>query len=157
MRESLFGQTKAEPNLTPMLDVVFQLMTFFIMVMNFSQDAFDERVRLPVAGSARPVEGERAELDRLVLNIDRKGNLLLGGRIYDTESAKREIVTQARLVRLGLEVTGKVVSPGDPLPTTLVLRADRDTPYGQLYDIIRACQSNGFLKFALKAEMTEAP
>src|SRR5690606_22633128 len=106
VRESMFGQDKAEPNLTPMLDVVFQLMTFFIMVMNFSQDAFDERIRLPVAGSARPVEGTRAELDRLVLNIDRDGNLLFGGQVYDTESAKREIATQARLIRFGLETIG---------------------------------------------------
>lgn len=155
MRHSMFGQAKADPNLTPMLDVVFQLMTFFIMVMNFSQDAFDERIRLPVAGSARPVEGSKAELDRLVLNIDREGNLLLGGQQYDTEGAKREIVTQARLLRLGLAAIGTPVSPGDALPTTLVIRADRDTAYGQLYDIIRACQSNGFLKFALKAEMGE--
>ena len=47
---------QAEPNLTPLLDVVFQLITFFMLVINFSNDNYDQRVRLPVAGSARPVE-----------------------------------------------------------------------------------------------------
>ena len=52
---------KAEPNLTPLLDIVFQLITFFMLVINFSNENYDQRVRLPVAGSARPVEdGEKA-------------------------------------------------------------------------------------------------
>ena len=41
---------KAEPNLTPLLDVVFQLITFFMLVINFSNENYDARVRLPVAG-----------------------------------------------------------------------------------------------------------
>ena len=45
---------KAEPNLTPLLDIVFQLITFFMLVINFSNENYDARVRLPVAGSARP-------------------------------------------------------------------------------------------------------
>ena len=34
---------KAEPNLTPLLDVVFQLITFFMLVINFSNDNFDSK------------------------------------------------------------------------------------------------------------------
>ena len=45
----------AEPDLTPLLDIVFQLITFFMLVINFSNDNYDQRVRLPVAGTARPV------------------------------------------------------------------------------------------------------
>jgi biopolymer transport protein ExbD len=40
---------------------------------------------------------------------------------------------------------------GQELPTTIILRADRDTPFASLYDLITACQANGFHKFALKA------
>ena len=54
MSASMNSDVKAEPNLTPLLDVVFQLITFFMLVINFSQDNFDSRIRLPVAGSARP-------------------------------------------------------------------------------------------------------
>ena len=56
MSASMSSDTKAEPNLTPLLDVVFQLITFFMLVINFSNDNYDQRVRLPVAGTARPVE-----------------------------------------------------------------------------------------------------
>ena len=40
---------------------------------------------------------------------------------------------------------------GNALPTTIILRADRDTPFSSLYGLITACQANGFTKFALKA------
>ena len=70
MAKPMLHDIKTEPNLTPLLDVVFQLMTFFLMVSNFSQDVYDQRVRLPVAGSASPIT-DPAE-DKLVLNIDRR-------------------------------------------------------------------------------------
>jgi biopolymer transport protein ExbD len=142
---------KCEPNLTAMLDVVFQLMTFFMMVMNFSQDDYDTRVRLPVAGSARPVDLPKEGEDRLVLNIDRDGHLLLSGQSFDTERAIKEIRTQAQLIRLNAKVAGKEIKPGETLPTTLVIRGDRGTEFGQLYRLITACQNYGFKTFALKA------
>ena len=55
MSASMSHGSSAEPNLTPMLDMVFQLVTFFMLVINFSSENYDQRVRLPVAGSARPM------------------------------------------------------------------------------------------------------
>jgi biopolymer transport protein ExbD len=144
---------KAEPNLTPLLDVVFQLITFFMLVINFSNENYDARVRLPVAGSARPVEeGEKAALeDRLVLNVDRQGHLLMNGRVLTSTQALQEIKHQADLVTLNLRAAGLKSDPSGGLPTTIVLRADRDTPFSSLYTLITACQGRGFRKFALKA------
>ena len=64
MAASMSSEFKAEPNLTPLLDVVFQLITFFMLVINFSSENYDQRVRLPVAESARPVEDEATGLGR---------------------------------------------------------------------------------------------
>src|SRR2546423_12570035 len=97
---SMTREVRAEPNLTPLLDVVFQLITFFMMVINFAQDNNDQRVRLPVAGSARPVESASAAEDRLTLNIDRDGHLLFNRASLSTEEAIKEIATQARPVKL---------------------------------------------------------
>ena len=62
MSASMTSEIKAEPNLTPLLDVVFQLITFFMLVINFSSENYDQRVRLPVADSARPIEDDAAGL-----------------------------------------------------------------------------------------------
>jgi biopolymer transport protein ExbD len=143
---------KAEPNLTPLLDVVFQLITFFMLVINFTTDNYDQRVRLPVAGTARPAEeAAKAAEDRLVLNVDKEGHLLINGEVLPTHRAVAEIKRQADLVRRNLRAAGLKPGKDGSLPTTIVLRADKDTPFSMLYSLISACQSNGFFKFALKA------
>jgi biopolymer transport protein ExbD len=144
---------KAEPNLTPLLDIVFQLITFFMLVINFSNENYDARVRLPVAGSARPTEeGEKAAAeDRLVLNVDRQGHLLMSGQLLPASKALQEIKHQADLVKLNLKAAGLKPDASGGLPTTIIVRADRDTPFSSLFTLISACQGRGFRKFALKA------
>src|SRR6185437_882999 len=109
---------KAEPNLTPLLDVVFQLITFFMLVINFSNENYDARVRLPVAGSARPIEeGEKAAgEDRLVLNVDKQGHLIMNGQVLTTTKALQEIKHQAALVKLNLTAAGVKSDPSGGLP-----------------------------------------
>jgi biopolymer transport protein ExbD len=152
MSASLTTELKAEPNLTPLLDVVFQLITFFMLMVNFSSDNYDRRIILPVAGSARPVEDERqvAE-DRLVLNIDSKGHLLMGGEAQPLHQAVQTIRHQAELIKLNLKAAGLKLDPSGSLPTTIVLRADREATSSSVLGLIKACQSYGFRKFALKA------
>jgi biopolymer transport protein ExbD len=50
-----------------------------------------------------------------------------------------------------MRAAGQKVKEGEQLPTTIVLRADKDTPFSRFYSLITACQANGFYKFALKA------
>ena len=151
MSASIISDMKAEPNLTPLLDVVFQLITFFMLLINFSNDNYDQRVRLPVAGTARPVEDEaKVAEDRLVFNVDQEGHLLFNGQVLPTHKAIQEIKHQADLVKLNLKAAGQKIDAAG-LPTTIVLRADRDTLFSALYSLITACQANGFHKFALKA------
>jgi biopolymer transport protein ExbD len=152
MSASFGSEIKAEPNLTPLLDVVFQLITFFMLVINFSTENYDQRVRLPVAESARPVEDtHQISEDRLVLNIDQEGHLLINGEVQPLHEAIQTIKHQADLVKLNLKVGGVKVDANGGLPTTIILRADKDTSFSSLNNLIRACQNNGFRKFALKA------
>ena len=154
------GEIKAEPNLTPLLDVVFQLITFFMLVINFSADTYDQRVRLPVASTASmPEPGKSLAEDRLVFNISKDGKLLYGGEELDTERAVKEIKVQAQLMRATADRVRKKIGESKPeddsLPTTIVIRCDKETPYADLYRLITACQANGFRKFSLKAMSAE--
>jgi biopolymer transport protein ExbD len=151
MASPLHG-VKAEPNLTPLLDIVFQLITFFMLVINFSTDNYDQRVRLPVAGSAQPLEDEKqVSEDRLVFNVDKEGHLLINGEVQPLNKAIQTIKHQADLVRLNLKATNLKPDPSGGLPTVVVLRADKDTNFSALNDLLKACQASGFRKFALKA------
>lgn len=136
------------PNLTPILDMVFQLITFFMLVINFRAAAIDASVRLPVVGDAR--RSSNGPVSMLTLNIDSEGSL----RVYG--EARRDvhayIAGEAQVEYLTAKRTKPGLQPGDALPTTVVIRADRSTSYHWVHRVIQACQQNGFRKFALKGQ-----
>jgi biopolymer transport protein ExbD len=148
MAARLSQDVKAEPNLTPILDMVFQLITFFMLVINFKSAEMDLSLKLPVVGSARPVSTQ-GRTGVLVLNIDRDGVLKIYGRPIDDTAAY--IRTEAMANMLASRLTSQDIAAGKELPTTVVIRADRATPFRMINRVIKACQENGFRSFALKA------
>jgi biopolymer transport protein ExbD len=145
-------ELKAEPNLTPMLDMVFQLITFFMLVMTFKSAEIDFNLKLPVVGSARPVKTE-GRTGLLVLNVDQAGNVRTTQPVRDLATFIR---IQSQATMLANRMTPADLETGGELPTTVVIRADRGTPFGKLNRVIKACQEGGFRKFALKAVEKES-
>src|SRR6516164_1892072 len=72
------GEEAGEPNLVPLLDLVFQLIMFFMICVNFVSAQVDEDIKLPVAQSARPME--KREVVVLFLNMDQNGTVIVAGR-----------------------------------------------------------------------------
>lgn len=72
-------------NLTPMLDVVFNLIIFFVVSMQFSNEEEIE-VQVPYAGHAQPLT---ALPDEIVVNVAADGRILVQGR----EVTQRELAT----------------------------------------------------------------
>lgn len=147
MSASMSHSSSAEPNLTPMLDMVFQLVTFFMLVINFKSASMDLSLHLPVVGSARPVD-TKGRTDLLLLNVNSSGQLTVYGSERDVD---KYIAGEAQASLLAARQTRPNLKPGDELPTMVVIRADRTTPFRLLNRIIEACQKNGFRSFALKA------
>jgi biopolymer transport protein ExbD len=138
---------EGKPNLTPILDMVFQLITFFMLVINFKSAALDLSLKLPVIGSARPVDTKGQE-SLLILNVDKEGNINMYGR---PQPLKEYIAKEAMAALIGAKRNQPDLEFGQELPTTVVIRADRTTPFKSLNRVIMECQQNGFRKFALKA------
>ena len=67
-RERVKGESPAaEVDMTPMIDIVFQLIAFFMVITNFEQTQADERVKLPRDALAKPPEVKLEHT--LVLNV----------------------------------------------------------------------------------------
>jgi biopolymer transport protein ExbD len=152
MAANTTSELRAEPNLTPLLDVVFQLITFFMLVINFTRDNFDARIKLPVAGSARPQDdASKLAEERLVLNVDSQGHLIFNGQVLTADQATQKIKLEAQIARANIKALKGKVEQGEKLPARVVIRADRDTQFSSLFSLISTCQSNGYQKFDLKA------
>jgi biopolymer transport protein ExbD len=145
----LHQELKAEPNLTPMLDMVFQLVTFFMLVINFKAASLDTSLHLPVIGSALPIESGVSDV--LVLNIMRDGKLRMYGEIRDVESC---IAQEARSARQSAGGASSKPGTATELSTTVIIRADRTTPYHYIHQVIQACWNNGFRNFQYRALST---
>ena len=100
-----------------------------------------------LVGSARPVD-TKGQTDLLVLNINSKGQLVVYGAEKDIESY---VMGEAQASLLSARRTNPDLKLGDELPTTVVIRADRSTPFHLLNRVIQACQEHGFRNFSLKA------
>ena len=143
----------AEPNLTPILDMVFQLITFFMLVTNFKSAEMDLSLKLPVVGSAAPApSGPEEQL--LVLNIDPKGVVRQAGAVKS--DLKAYLKNEAQGTIMTANQRGHSLKYGDDLPSVIVIRADRATPFKHVNNVIENCQNNGYRNFALKTMDREA-
>jgi biopolymer transport protein ExbD len=135
-------------NLTPLLDVVLQLITFFMMLIHFGTkiEGAAASIKLPTAPAALPA-GDLG-LDRLVVSVDAKGNLIAEGDRLDEGAAETWWAEQARKRRAGLGLMGRNRS-GDELPTQVVVRADKDAKFGVVRGLLATAQRLGFAKFTL--------
>uniref|UniRef100_A0A7C2PIL9 Biopolymer transporter ExbD n=1 Tax=Schlesneria paludicola TaxID=360056 RepID=A0A7C2PIL9_9PLAN len=147
-----------EPDMTPMIDIVFQLLTFFMIVSNFENTKADERVKLPQDALAKPPEVKPK--DELVLNIgfirnsagakvDPNPVLFYAGSDIPLDKIRPELEQEKRLfvLKAGSE---KVLED-----VAVIIRADADVPTGMVQDLIKTCQDIGYTKFSLKATQEE--
>ena len=133
-----------DPNLTPILDMVFQLITFFMLVVSFKDHSVERDLKLPAIGSAVAVD-TRDATSQLVLNINARGELIVFGvKRDDVEKYFRNEGASAKTIALR---ENPAYQPGQELPTTVVLRIDEACDYGAIDGIVRLAQSHGFLKF----------
>jgi len=131
---------QAEINLTPLIDVVFLLLIFFMVSTTFKDEA-RLRIQLPEAqGEAIPAEGP----EMIEILIDQSGSFrvddqAVGGRAADT-------LIQALKGALG----GRAAVP-------VLIQADARTPHQAVMTALDAARQAGLSRVAFAAIRPEGP
>ncbi len=137
----------AEPNLTPLLDLVLQLVMFFMITTNFVMEQLNASIQLPEATSAKPIDREAKDI--IFLNVDDKGKLLPLGEPQALETLV-EIngymagLYQSLLASRGEEGVKKM---------TVVIRGSKDTDFEHIYNVMLAAKANHFPNVQLRANL----
>jgi biopolymer transport protein ExbD len=142
-----------DPNLTPLLDVVLQLIMFFMITVNFvSTENLPENIILPVAQTAVPLEQAREA--EVYLNVDKDGKLV-GSEVEDLNTLEK---LKAHLTRRKEYIEREARAKGQTGETRIVviIRAHQDARYFQVWDVLNSCQKAGFKNWQIRA-MTQAP
>jgi biopolymer transport protein ExbD len=137
------GGANASPNLTPLLDLVLQLIMFFMITVDFVQrDRMNPEVDLPVSQKAMPLD--RGPAHYLFLNINKNGDLIGPAKGKDAPSQLKIFLgdEKDRLIRNARAegVTGEV-------PIVIVVRADKAATYRQVFNLVRRCSDAGYTRW----------
>ena len=143
-----FGE-ECEADLTPMIDMTFQLIAFFMVLVNFTQAEQDARVDLPASKLAKPPEEQREQ--PLTIQL---------AKITDSDPARFIALVGGDEVQVGTELEGILTrerrafgaNKRNVAEVVVIIRAHKDVPTGQVQEVIQICQTTGFERFKLRAK-----
>jgi biopolymer transport protein ExbD len=136
------GPEFVEIDYTPMIDMTFQLIAFFMILINFADGEQDQRVQLPTSVLAKPPQ---APLETpITIQMIRTGQIAMSGELYASAEAIKPLLGNEKYV---LESQGRSVEDA-----TIIIRAHRAVKTGQVQNVVKVCQEMGFQKFSLRAK-----
>jgi biopolymer transport protein ExbD len=142
MKINARGPDFVELDYTPMIDMTFQLIAFFMILINFSDAEADERVQLPSSQLAKPPDAS-AETP-IYIQMMRDGRLIMNTQILADPEAIRPFLKAEKYLLQTKNQSEK--------NATIIIRAHKDAQTGLVQKIIKVCQEVGFEKFTLRAK-----
>ncbi len=134
-----------EADMSPMIDMTFQLIAFFMVLVNFSEADQNQRIRLPSSELAKPPD--KPLESPITLQLTNKGTVILGADETEIDGLKKLLQREKSIISA---TPGRSVSGA-----TVIIRADRGAKTGRVQKVIKICQETGFEKFALRAKQEE--
>jgi biopolymer transport protein ExbD len=122
-------------NLTPLIDIVFNLIVFFALASLYVRKETAQPVTLPAARAFDM--NENAAPRRLTITLGPDRRIFVAG----------EQVAASDVERLLIERAGS-----EPQTLDVRLRADRSVPFGDVKPVILACAQNGITNLKVAVE-----
>jgi biopolymer transport protein ExbD len=112
-------------DLTPLIDVVFQLIIFFLVATEFDSEDKELDVTLPKASEARPLTAEPTEV---FVSIDKEGHYFMKGKQRSIDEVE-DLLREAKV--------------NNPLNQSVILRADKNVIVDHVVAVIDRCNKAG--------------
>ncbi len=111
-------------DMTPMIDMVFLLLTFFLVATTFHQAEREMQIALPEARASVPIS---AMLREIVINVDREGRIIVSGRTVEPEALRTMIVEAVK----------------ENPEQKVTVRGDRAAAYASIVRVLDVCKGGG--------------
>ena len=132
------GTALASLSLTPLIDVVFLLLIFFLVATRFAEEDQELDVVLPSASEAMPLT---IEPKQLIVNIDRDGGYFV----------ERDRVDAGQLDRLLERAAGN-----NPLSQSVLIRADRRVAFDAVVQVMNLCNKHQIRDYSVSTAADDA-
>jgi biopolymer transport protein ExbD len=150
---------KCEPNFTPLLDLVLQLVMFFMLCANFVMDQTNVEIKLPEAIAAKALD--KSEEYAIYLNVNEQGKVILTPSDQYKDSATGDMIATLdnpdqvkNFLKRRAKEDRSAAGPANadkPLRSVIVLRIHKDCPFDKTYGIMKACRQAEYLRVQLRA------
>ena len=139
------GSNTPEMDMTPMIDMTFQLIAFFMVAINFTEADQNARIKLPSSELAKPADAPLTS--PITLQLTDGETVIMGAEEVPLAGIKPLLIREKQL----LDAMGE-----DFKGANIIIRADRDAKTGRVQTLIRSAQEVGFERFVLRAMQTSA-
>lgn len=120
--------------MTPLIDVVFNLLIFFLVAAKFAEEERELPVKLPDASEAQPMIARPREL---FINIDRQGRYFVSGKMMRLAELEEMLLS---------------AWSGNPGRTSVVIRADENCRLQAVVSAINACKKAHITDYLLATQ-----
>ena len=124
--------------MTPMIDVVFQMIIFFVCTAQLEREMIDESLNMPDAPHA-PAVADAKDPRTITIEVDAKGKV----------SIARTPLTVSRLRKILEKTVADYGVRGPSIP--ILIRADAATKHVAVKQVMDACTGAGLYKIAFVA------
>lgn len=118
-------------SLTPLIDVVFLLLIFFLVTSEFEDEERRLDIVLPSASSATPMTRKPREI---VIDVDAEGQVYLRGKAVQWEELERLL-------------TAAVAD--NPANQSAIIRADASTSFQPVVSVMDICNRTGIADYSV--------
>ena len=144
-------ETEMEMNMTPMIDVVFLLIIFFMVITDMTQQDLED-LQLPVAMNAIPDKPDPKEF-RPIVNIKIDGSMWVKRKVYfDPEKPDEYQQIRDFLSDVANRMKKKDNLPDEPL----LIRADENTAFKEVQKLMEQCGYKGIQIWKIQLGAAEA-
>jgi len=124
------GSVLGALSITPLIDVVFLLLIFFLVATRFEEEDRELKVLLPNASEAKPLI---VKPKQVFVNIDKQGHYFVGGRVLTA-----------------LQVFDVLRKAGHDNPhQSVVIRADRRVMLSYAVQVMDLCNKAGISDYTI--------
>lgn len=136
-RDVLADQQSTELELAPMIDVVFQLLIFFIVTWQFARFERDMDISVPAAEQAANKDRQAGEI---IINVRKDGSIILNGLVVTEE-----------------ELLGKLKLISDAYPDqAAILRGSSEANFQAIINVLDVIKEAGIWNVAFATTKPES-
>ncbi len=131
MAKLTYTSSASTLSLTPLIDVVFLLLIFFLVTSEFENEERRLDIVLPSATTAVPMISKPREI---VIDIDHEGTVFLSGQPTSLGELQKLL---------------KVAAASNPTNQSVVIRADRSTAFQPVVNVMDLCNRSGISDYSV--------